>query len=389
MKRYISRVIESAVFSLLVGIVGVCQAEASSTLSPEVHSDRTITFHVRMPFAHQVEARIDPGIAVAMTEDANGVWSGTTQPMQPGLYGYSFVVDGTSIADPTNTQYKSNLLAASSMVEVPSGIVAPWDQSAIPHGEVHHHFYSSALLQAERDYYVYTPPGFRGDGKRKYPVLYLLHGFSDRANAWVEVGRANFILDTLIAQGKAKPMIVVMPLGYGVPDYASRTSPNFSDPILTQRNFDVFRETLLLELLPRIAKEYPILPGAANRAIAGLSMGGAETLDAALNHPDLFAWIGSFSTGGLLNGIARDDFQKIFPRLGGHDRSAIRLLWISCGEADGFLDANRRLVQWLRVTGLSPTYVQTLGGHDWNVWRNNLIEFLPLLFQGAKSAGFR
>lgn len=365
---------------------GTCALHAAPAPQeePRVHGDRTVTFQLRMPFAQQVRLNIDPGLNLPMTRGADGDWSVTTPSLAPDIYGYSFVVDGTRIADPANTHAKSNMLTPASLVEVPAETPQPWDDAPIAHGELHHRYFASQTAHDSRDYYVYTPPGFDPRAATRYPVLYLLHGFSDAANAWVDVGRANFILDTLIDAGRAKPMIVVMPLGYGVSSYAVRGSPGFNDAQLTQRNFDGFRLSLITEVMPQVEREYPILAGAQNRAIAGLSMGGSETLDTALNHPELFAWVGSFSMGGLMNGVAGDDFGRIFPRL--EPARQPRLLWIACGTEDGFLRGNRQLIAWLRERGDRPVAIETPGSHDWSVWRHNLIAFLPLLFQDSPRA---
>jgi enterochelin esterase family protein len=383
MKRFIAFHSLFLTWSIAILVSLPCFAATMLPVSPETHSDRTITFRLFMPFAHQVEVNIDGGISLPMTKSDDGVWSVKTQPLVPDIYGYSFIVDGATIADPMNTRYKSNMLTSASMVEISADTPQPWDQTPILHGEVHHHFYASAGANDQRDYYVYTPPDFHAGAAKRYPVLFLLHGFSDRANAWVEIGRANFILDTLIAHGKAKPMIVVMPLGYGVSDYAAHDSPNFGSARLTQQNFDIFQTILLTEVLPQIEKNYPILAGRKNRAIAGLSMGGSETLDTALNHRDQFAWVGSFSMGGLFNGVAKDDYPQIFPSLKDKAGSAPLLLWIACGTDDGFFPANQKFIAWLQTQGMNPIVVQTPGGHDWSVWRRNLLSFLPLLFQEA------
>jgi enterochelin esterase family protein len=381
MKRPIVSLILLLTWSIVILVSLPCFAVTMFPVSPETHSDRTITFRLFMPFAHKIDVSIDSGISLPMIKSDDGVWSVTTRPLVPDIYGYSFIVDGTTIADPMNTRYKSNMLTSASMVEVPANTPQPWDQTPIPHGDVHHHFYASTEANEQRDYYVYTPPEFHAGAAKRYPVLFLLHGFSDRANAWVEIGRANFILDTLIAHGKAKPMIVVMPLGYGVSNYAAHGSPNFGSAILTQQNFDIFQIILLTEVLPQVEKNYPILAGRKNRAIAGLSMGGSETLDTALNHRDKFAWVGSFSMGGLFNGVAKDDYLRIFPSLNHKSDSAPLLLWIACGTEDAFFPGNQKFIAWLQTLGMNPIVVQTPGGHDWSVWRRNLLNFLPLLFQ--------
>src|SRR5208337_3575425 len=154
----------------------------------------------------------------------------------------------------------------------------PWEINLVPHGVIHHHFYRSGIVGDDRDFYVYTPPAYNPEAKKLYPALYLLHGFSDDASAWTAVGRAHVILDNLIAQGKAKPMIVVMPLGYGAPEILSPTFHGFRDSSLVDRNMDRFRQALLTEVIPQVEKIYRVSPDRQSRAIAGLSMGGAESL---------------------------------------------------------------------------------------------------------------
>jgi len=240
----------------------------------------------------------------------------------------------------------------------------------------HHHFYRSAIISDDRDYYVYTPLGYSPAAKKPYPTLYLLHGFSDDASAWTAVGRANVILDNLIAQGKAKPMIVVMPLGYGAPEILSQGFAPSHDASLRQRNFQKFRDALLTEVLPQVEAAYRVSKDRKSRAIAGLSMGGAESLLTGLNTLDRFAWIGAFSSGGVT-----EDFQADFPELNSNANSQLRLLWIACGTDDHLIEINRKFRAWLDSKGIHHTDVETPGAHTWMVWRRNLATFAPLLFQ--------
>src|ERR1700746_340763 len=198
--------------------------------------------------------------------------------------------------DPANYAIKPNFLSRASMVHVPGPASLSWEVGAVPRGQIHHHFYKSGIVGDDRDFYVYTPPGYDSRGKQTYPVLYLLHGFSDDASAWTAVGRANVILDNLIAQGKAKPMLIVMPLGYGEPKILEPNSGAFRDRALTDRNFDKFREALLTEVIPRVESEYRVDKNRNARAIAGLSMCGSASLFTGLNTLDKFAWIGAFSS---------------------------------------------------------------------------------------------
>lgn len=261
-------------------------AVQANNFSPEVHPDRTVTFRFKDPGATKVEVGIEGANPLPMTKGEGGWWSVTTPPLVPDLYGYSFSADGETRLDPQNPLQKPNLIWSGNMVLVPGG--QPWELKSVPHGTVHHHIYKSQIIGDEHDYYVYTPPGYSPTGKTKYPVLYLLHGYSDMANGWTACGMANLILDNLIAEGKTKPMIVVMPLGYGVPGFAN---PNrgFRDPNVTQQNYDNFRAGLLTEMLPLVEKGYKVSSSSKDRAIAGLSMGGAETLYTGLNNLDKFA----------------------------------------------------------------------------------------------------
>jgi enterochelin esterase-like enzyme len=243
---------------------------------------------------------------------------------------------------------------------------------------VHHHFYGSHVIGDQRDFYVYTPPGYDPRDKKVYPVLYLLHGYSDSADGWTAVGRANVILDNLIAQGKAKPMLVVMPLGYGAPEivqYGGITS--LRDPELRLRNMTKFRDALFAEVIPAVELNYRVARDRNSRAIAGLSMGGAEASFVGLNELDRFAWVGSFSAGGL-----DDDIKANFLSLDRKASASLRLLWISCAKDDGLFPKNQQLRDWLQSQGFSVHWIETEGGHEWPVWRRNLAEFAPLLFQG-------
>jgi enterochelin esterase family protein len=228
----------------------------------------------------------------------------------------------------------------------------------------------------ERDFFVYTPPGYSPTGRADYPVLYLLHGFSDDTSAWTAVGRAHVIMDNLIARGSAKPMIVVMPLGYGAPEVLSRTAGGPRNPSLWRRNVERFRDALLQEVLPQVEKSYRVSRDRKMRAIAGLSMGGAESLHTGLNSLDRFAWIGAFSSGGL-----GDDFSATFPSLDAKANAQLQLLWMACGREDRLIEANRRFVDWLKGKGIQNTFIETPGAHAWMVWRRYLSDFVPLLFR--------
>jgi enterochelin esterase family protein len=293
-----------------------------------------------------------------------------------------------TLADASNPLAKPVLPGGShSLVHVPGPLSLPWEVNDVPRGVVHHHFYRSSSVGDERDYYVYTPPGYRTDAATSYPVLYLLHGITDDASAWLKAGRANVILDNLIARGQVRAMVVVNTLGYGLP--ATAGFAGMIDP----KGQDNFRKALLEEVVPRVESAYRVATDSANRAIAGLSMGGSQAFASGLNHPERFGWIASFS--GAFSMFTRstapgptpplDDrvLEATFPTL---DAAAVnrgvRLLWFRVGTGDFLLESNRRMRDWLASRGVRFSYAETDGAHTWMVWRRYLIDLLPLLFTG-------
>ncbi len=362
---------------LLLAPAAPAQTPPPPLISPEVHPDNTVTFRFRAPNDKEVAVHIE-GMPnpTPMQKDDQGVWSVTTAPLAPDYYGYMIIADGVDMFDPSNYSIKPNFLNRASVVHVPGPGSLSWETNDVPHGEIHHHFYKSGVVGDHRDFLVYTPPGYDARAKQKYPVLYLLHGYSDDASAWTAVGRANIILDNLIDQGKARPMIVVMPLGYGAPEVLAPNSGVFHDPAITHRNFDRFREALLTEVIPRVEAEYPVINDRNSRAIAGLSMGGSESLLTGLNTQDKFGWIGAFSFGGIT-----DDFEKEFPGLDAKSAVQLHLLWIACGTDDHLIDINRKFRVWLASKNIKHVDIETPGAHTWMVWRRNLTEFTALLFR--------
>jgi len=362
---------------LFLATAALAQAPPPPVISPEVHTDRSVTFRFRAPNDKEVAVSIE-GMAksLPMQKDDQGVWSATTEPLAPNYYGYTIIADGVGLFDPSNHIIKPNFLYRASEVHVPGPASLSWEIGAVPRGEIHHHFYKSGVVGDDRDFYVYTPPGYDPRGKQIYPVLYLLHGFSDDASAWTAVGRANVILDNLIAQGKAKPMLVVMPLGYGAPEVLLPNSGVWRDRAITERNFNKFREALLTEVVPRVEAEYAVIKDRNSRAIAGLSMGGSESLLTGLNTLDEFAWIGAFSSGGIT-----EQFDIEFPAVDSKATEQLHLLWIACGTDDRLIDINRKLRGWLASKNIKHVDIETSGAHTWMVWRRNLTEFSSLLFR--------
>jgi enterochelin esterase-like enzyme len=350
-------------------------------VSPQLQPDGSLIFRLAMPNAAKVELHLegmkDP---FPMAKAADGGWSVTIPKLAPQYYSYTFKVDGTDVLDPHNVAFKTSFFVTQNIFLVPGQPPMSWEVANVPQGVLHHHYYRSSIVGINSEYYVYTPPGFDPGSKQKYPVLYLLHGYSDDPSAWTAMGKANVILDNLIAQGKAKPMIVVMPLGYGTMEVIARGWVTWRDPELVRRNYSRFSDALFQEVMPLVKQQYPLSDKREEHAIAGLSMGGAETLLVGLNHVDEFAYVGGFSSAPL----GQDGFDSSFPGITTQSapdiNARLRLLWISCGTEDGLLGDNQKLIAWLKDKGLNPTAIQTPGMHEWMVWRDNLTNFLPLLF---------
>lgn len=347
----------------------------STVVSPEVQKDGRITFRLLSPKAEKVEVSIEGNGNVTLTKDDKGLWTGTSKPLRPDIYGYTFSVDGVPTLDPSNPAIKPNLIWVGNMATVPGSPPEAWEVQDVPHGELHRHFYKSGVIGDQRDYFVYTPPGYRS-GKGKLPVLYLFHGYSDMANGWTEVGKAHVIMDNLIAQGKAKPMLVVMTLGYGVPDFAKPGGKAFGDRDLTLQNFTKFREALLKEVIPSVEKDYRVSSKREDRAVAGLSMGGAESLFVGLTNLDKFAYIGAFSSGGF----PADKPEELLPDLDPKKTNELKAFWMACGTDDGLIGFQRGFADWLKGKGIKVATQEAPGGHVWMLWRRDLAQFAGMLF---------
>ena len=352
---------------------------AGTIQSTTVNADHTVTFRYQDANAAKAELALEgAGPNLPMQKDADGVWTVTSQPLPPEIYGYHFDVNDRPRLDLHNTRLTTNLLNLSNLLDVPGDALQPWEPQNVPHGEVHHHLYASAVVQGlpqnQSDFYVYTPPGYDPRAKREYPVLYLLHGYSDAASGWTAVGQANLILDALLAEGKIKPMVVVMPLGYGDMSFVRGGGGNWRTPSIVANNTDLFSQALLTEVLPRVEAEYRVSKKREDRAIAGLSMGGLESLSTGLNNTDKFAYVVGLSSAAA--SIDRERLSGLTPK-----SANLRLLWIACGTSDALLPPNREFVAFLKSKEMPVTAVETPGMHTWMVWRDNLIHFAPLLFQ--------
>jgi enterochelin esterase family protein len=363
----------------LVALYGPLAAQQPQLKSHEVNPDHSVTFRYYAPTAKTVTIELDYNhTKIPSTKGTDGVWTLRTGPLAPELHFYAFQVDSIHVLDPLNSGVDPNVIYLTNEVSVPGATPQPWDVTDVPHGDVHHHVYRTGVItglpNGEEDYYVYTPPGYDPAGPKRYPVLYLLHGWSSNAEAWPHDGQANLILDNLIAQGRAVPMIVVMPLGYG--DFTFVTG-GFSQVVAKGRlaaNSERFGKALLTEIIPQVQASYRVSDHREDRAITGLSMGGDQSLTIGLNHPEAFGWVGGFSAAVIYD--ANDEVMAhIDPT------HPPKLLWIGCGTSDDLIVANRKFVAWLSAKGFKPTAIETPGIHNWPVWRADLVAFAPLLFR--------
>jgi enterochelin esterase family protein len=379
---------------------------APRLLSPEIHPDRTVTFRFWAPKSNEVtlNGSWEGGTDIKMTKDDAGVWSATIGPMAPQLWGYWFLADGVKALDPNNgeTQRDGNRYDNLLMISGPECDL--WDFRDVPHGTIEQVWYSSPTLKlARRRMYVYLPPDYKENNAR-YPVLYLLHGGGGDEDAWTVMGRAPIILDNLIAAGKAKPMIVVMPngnatqtvsqgFGYGPTPARQQVVAPAPPPIQAaaqaagggqqarppqpqQPYAGSYPESLVKDVIPWVEKHYRVIANKDNRAIAGLSMGGGHTLTATNNNPGVFGWIGVFSSGP--RGGVDDAFKK---QLAAVKAGGVNFYWTGAGTTDMARQGTVNLEGALKELGFKTTYKEIPGRHYWFLWRDFLGDYAQLLFK--------
>src|SRR5579871_574357 len=364
--------------------------------SPDVQADRRVTLRIAAPRAESVRLNAGdmPGVGfgTALQKGENGVWEIVVGPLDPGAYRYTFVVDGVATVDPRNPATSESNSNTWSLVVVPG---SEWmDTKEVPHGAVASVTYYSTTLSKFRRMHVYTPPGYES-GKGRFPVFYLLHGAGDCDESWTSVGRAGFILDNLIAAGKARPMIVVMPaghtrsFGFGAPPSSGPRPPA-----------DEFEQDFLRDIMPTIEKNYRVLNDRKDRAIAGLSMGGGQTLNLAISHQAKFAYVGVFSSGlfgafpprrpgasnpptGTPDASARSPWeeQHLAELDNAEWKKGLKLVWFSTGRDDFLVQTTRASVDLLKKHGFNVVFEESAGAHTWLNWRDYLIKFAPQLFQ--------
>ena len=385
-------------------------AQAPVVISPEVRPDRRVTFRILAPDVQKVELRSPgdiPGIGgrgVAppqLTKNADSVWEGTFGPLPAGAYRYVFVVNGLTVVDARNPMTSQTNTTVYSLAIVPGSDV--FDTRNVPHGAVASIHYNSTALGGIRRMHVYTPPGYEMNRER-YPVLYLLHGAGDVDDSWSSVGRAGFILDNLIAANKAKPMIVVMPAGHVNGAGAALGAPIPAAAVQGMPGIgtgpDPFAGDFLADVMPYIEKNYRVLTDRQSRAIAGLSMGGNQTLNIAIPHLEKFAYVGVFSSG-IISGArgAAPSAETASPPFGeawekqhlaaldnAANKRGLSLLWFSTGKDDGLIATTRNTVELLKKHGFKPVFLESEGAHTWLNWRDYLSAFAPQLFQPQRSS---
>jgi len=379
-------------------------APAAKLKSPEVSSDSKVTFRLAAPKATTVllEGSWLGAIDLPMTKDDQGVWSTTVGPLSPQLYGYWFIVDGVRVNDPSNSETERDGSRYNTMVMVPGPAADLWTFKDVPHGTLEQIWYPSPTLKMDqRRMYVYLPVGYQTDTTKKYPVLYLLHGGGGDEDAWTVMGRATIIMDNLIASGKALPMIVVMPngnatqnvsqgFGYGPIPSAQQVVAPEPNPVLggvaapprqtagspPQAYAGSYPESLVKDVIPFVEKTYRVVPDKAHRAIAGLSMGGGQTIMATNNNPDTFAYIGVFSSG-----VADASDPAFLSALDTIKKDGIKFYWTGSGDIDQAHDRTVALEAALTAKGFPTSYKMIPGRHYWFLWRDFLGDYASLIFK--------
>jgi enterochelin esterase-like enzyme len=363
-------VVSAILFSFPLG----AQVRSRAIVSPEVHPDQTATFRITAKDAKTVNLQI-PDIKVdkIMEKNETGVWSVTIGPLEPDIYAYVFMVDGTYTVDPMNPNIKRGVGLTTSQVEIPGKQPMFFTEQAVPHGTVHIHRYESKTTGTTRGLYTYTPPTYDPRSNNNYPVLYLLHGVGDTENGWIEIGVANRIADNLLAAGKMKPMIIVMPLGHAsFPGSASSTG-NFN------QTATAFEKDLLSDVIPFVESHYNASTNKKDRAIGGLSMGGRQTLNIGLGHLDIFSNILAYSSA-----VRNPEQDSVILKLLSDPakiNKALSVFWIGCGREDGLFAGNQALSDMLNKKAIKHTFYPTGGAHTWTNWRLYLYESLPLIFK--------
>ena len=371
--KILATIASSICFALAANTVNAQRTPTPQIESPVVNTDRSVSFSIRAPNAKQVELSgqfIRGNQPLKLGE--SGVWSITVPPVEPNLYPYNFIVDGVSVADPGNQNIFPNERFKSSLVDVPGDKPSIYSVQDVPHGELTYCYYNSKSMGDTRPLIVYTPPGYRA-GTEKYPVLYLISGTTDTEETWFKVGRANFILDNLIAQKRAVPMIIVMPYGNvktGTPNPSSLQAADM---------YKAFNADLVGSIIPYVEANYRAIPDREKRAIAGFSRGGGQSLFAGFTNLDKFAWIGSYSAY-----LTAEVFDKYFSDLAAKPEvtnKQLKLLWMGVGKEDFLYNQAVAFDNLMKEKKIEHKVLITEGGHTWMNARHYLTDTLQLYFK--------
>lgn len=354
-------------------------------VSPEVHPDRSVTFRYLAPQARQVKlsAQFEKA-AVPLTKNEQGIWSVTVGPVKPDIYPYSFQVDGVTVMDPANVAFFPNERFKASLVDIPGETPLIHALKEVPHGTITYEYYPSTA-GTTGSLVVYMPPGYDQKSSQKYPVYYLISGTTDTEETFFKVGRTNLILDNLLAEGKAKPMIIVMPYGnVAAREAEQKGGPKPADPTVRDdadavNRANAFGDDLTRHIIPYIDKNYRTLPNRENRAIGGFSRGGGQTLRAAFGHLDTFAWVCAYSSY-----LSPQEMERSYPaitRNPAQTNQQLKLLWVSVGSEDFLYKGTLEFMEYLKSKNVQFKSRITDGGHTWMNVKAYVAETVPLLFQ--------
>jgi enterochelin esterase-like enzyme len=359
----------------------------------EVRPDRTIVFRISAPKASEVSLVFSESETAPrpMTKDAAGVWNLTVGPVEPEIYPYWFVVDGVRTVDVSNPVIKIGSVVDGTVVEVPANPPRFDQLQNVSHGSLNLHTYASKTLGRQRMLFVYVPPEYYSEPSRRFPVLYLYHGGRGSELQWANEGRANVIMDNLIAGKKAVPMIVAIPNAN-----LDEPGPLVGQPAppagAAMDNYVFAEKEIVNDIVPFVEKQYRTVPDREHRALAGLSAGGGVSMNVGLKRLDVFAWIGEFSSGlfggvgapGTFGSYAPFDVEKLSPGFlkdPAATNKRLRLLYFSCGQQDSRLPFQTKAAETLRAQKINVTFNSYPGVHEWKVWRHSLADFAPLLFR--------
>lgn len=381
----------------LLIVMGAWAQEAIFTrqavISPEIHEDNTVTFRMRAPKAIKVEVtgdffKADSPRRAELTENEEGIWEYTTpEPLASELYSYTFLVDGVRMNDPSNVMMIRDVASVTNVFIIPGDPGDIYSVNDVPHGTVARRWYDSPTLKEQRRITVYTPPGYE-NSRQTYPVFYLLHGSGGDEEAWISLGRTAQIMDNLIAQGKAKPMIVVMPNGHTQNAAAPGESSRHYRPAMGggQRPAVASMEDSFGDVIAFVESNYRVRKNKANRAIAGLSMGGMHSSAISAQYTNTFDYVGIFSAPPIATMRASGEeaeryAEEFVKKLETQKANGFKLYWIACGNTDflyqGVLDSMKKMDE----IGFGYTYRESGEGHIWKNWRIYLSEFAPMLFK--------